>query len=70
MNKYAIYFLVLALFSLFISGLVGVLSSFQYLFPYLLKDSLHFAKLRPIHVVSSVSWIVLAATGIIYWSQI
>jgi len=67
LNKYAIYFLVLALISLFISGLVGVLSSFQYLFPDLLKESLHFAKLRPIHVVSSVSWIVLAATGSIYF---
>lgn len=67
MNKYAIYFLVLALISLFMSGLVGVLSSFQYVFPNLLKESLHFAKLRPIHVVSSVSWIVLAATGSIYF---
>ena len=67
MNKYAIYFLVLALISLFISSLVGVLSSFQYIYPSLLKDSLHFAKLRPIHVVSSVSWIVLAATGSIYF---
>jgi len=67
MNKYAIYFLVLALISLFISGLVGVLSSFQYIYPNLLKESLHFAKLRPIHVVSSVSWIILAATGIIYF---
>lgn len=67
MKKYAIYFLILALVSLFISGLVGMLSSFQYIYPNFLKESLHFAKLRPIHVISSVSWIVLAATGAIYF---
>jgi nitric oxide reductase subunit B len=66
-NKYAIYFLLLALLSLFISTLIGVLSSFQYLFPELLKETFHFAKLRPIHVVSSVSWIVLGAIGSIYY---
>jgi nitric oxide reductase subunit B len=66
-TKNAVYFLTLALLSLFISGLVGVLSSLQYLLPDLFKDSFHFAKLRPIHVVSSVSWIVLAATGSVYF---
>lgn len=66
-NKQAIYFLILALLSLFVSALVGVVSSFQYLYPSFLKETLHFAKLRPIHVVSSVSWIVLAAKGSIYF---
>ena len=66
-NKYAIYFIVLGLFSLAISALIGVLASLQYLFPELLKESLHFAKLRPIHVISSVSWIVLTAMGSVYF---
>jgi len=66
-NKYAIYFLTLALLSLLMSALIGVLSSFQYLYPEFLKEIVHFAKLRPIHVVSSVSWIILGAIGSIYY---
>ena len=66
-NKYAVYFLILALLSLLMSALIGVLSSFQYLYPEFLKETLHFAKLRPIHVVSSVSWIILGAVGSIYF---
>lgn len=66
-NKYAIYFIVLGLFSLLVSAFIGVLASLQYIFPELLKESLHFAKLRPIHVISSVSWIVLTAMGSVYF---
>lgn len=66
-NKYVIYFIVLGLFSLLISATIGVLASLQYLFPELLKESLHFAKVRPIHVISSVSWIILTAMGSVYF---
>lgn len=66
-NKYAVYFIVLGLISLIISAFIGVVASLQYLFPELLKENLHFAKLRPIHVISSVSWIVLTAMGSIYF---
>ena len=59
----AFWFLILALLSLFISALGGVLASLQYIYPHLWKSTLHFAKIRPIHVVSSVSWVVLAAIG-------
>ena len=66
-NKYAVYFIVLGLISLIVSAFIGVMASLQYLFPELLKDNLHFAKLRPMHVISSVSWIVLTAMGSIYF---
>lgn len=66
-NKYAIYFIILGLFSLLISVTIGVLASLQYLFPEMLKESLHFAKLRPIHVISSVTWIILTAMGSVYF---
>lgn len=66
-NKYAVYFVILGLISLIVSAFIGVLASLQYLFPELLKENLHFAKLRPIHVISSVSWIVLTAMGSIYF---
>ncbi len=66
-NKYASHFLVLALLSLFVSISIGVLISFQYIYPDFLKHSFHFAKLRPVHVISSVSWVVLAAIGSIYY---
>ncbi len=66
-NKYALNFVILALLSLLVSVTIGVLISIQYLYPDFLKSSLHFAKLRPIHVVSSVSWIILGAIGSVYY---
>ncbi len=66
-KKYILSFLFLALVSLFISVTGGLWASYQYLHPDFTKDFWHFAKIRPIHVVSSVSWIVLSATGSIYY---
>ncbi|KXO01180.1 hypothetical protein LS48_01550 [Aequorivita aquimaris] len=47
--------------------LFGLTASFQYLLPDFLKETVPFSKLRPFHVTSETSWIVLAATGSIYF---
>ena len=66
-DKLPLYFLLLALIALFLGMLFGITASFQYLLPDFLKENLPFSKLRPFHVTSEISWIVLAATGSIYF---
>ena len=66
-NNSAIYFLILALIALSLGVLFGFLSSLQYLFPEFLKESIPFSKMRPFHVTSVLSWIILCATGSIYF---
>ncbi len=66
-NKTSLYFLIFALTSLLLGVLFGLLSSLQYVLPSFLKEYIPFSKMRPFHVTSVVSWIVLAATGCIYF---
>ncbi|WP_310993991.1 cbb3-type cytochrome c oxidase subunit I [Aequorivita marina] len=66
-SKAPIYFLLLALTALFLGMFFGMTASFQYLMPEFLKEIIPFSKLRPFHVTSVVSWIVLSATGSIYF---
>lgn len=66
-NKVPLYFLLFALIALFLGMLFGLTASFQYLLPDFLKETVPFSKLRPFHVTSETSWIVLAATGSIYF---
>jgi nitric oxide reductase subunit B len=66
-NKSAQYFLILSLFSLILGALFGMFASLQYLFPEFLKEIIPFNKMRPYHVTSVLSWIVLCATGSIYF---
>lgn len=66
-NKLALYFLILAIISLLIGILFGLLASLQYIYPEFLKESAPFNKLRPFHVTSVISWIILCATGSIYF---
>ncbi len=60
-------FIILALFALLFGSLIGLLAGMQYLSPTFLKEFLPFNQLREIHVTSMVSWIVLCATGGIYY---
>lgn len=62
-NKIAIPFFILSLLLLLVGLLFGLLGSLQYLYPSLLKNSLSFAKIRPLHVSSVVFWILSAAIG-------
>ena len=66
-NKIPLYFLIFALTSLLLGVFFGLLSSLQYVLPSFLKENIPFTKMRPLHVTSVVSWIVLAATGSIYY---
>ena len=66
-SKFPLYFLIFAISSLLLGILFGLLASLQYLFPDFLKEYLPFSRLRPLHVTSVISWIILGATGIIYY---
>lgn len=59
-------FLGLAVISLMLGMSFGILSGVQYLLPDFLKNTISFQAMRPLHVTSVVSWIVLAATGGVY----
>lgn len=65
--NFPILFLLIALLSLLLGGFVGMLISFSYLNPDFLKDFIPFNQLRPMHTTAVVSWIVLGATGGVYY---
>jgi len=67
LSKVPFAFLVLSLLALLLGASFGVLLSLQYLFPDFLKMFVTFNKLRPFHVSTVVGWIVLGATGGIYY---
>ncbi len=66
-SKAPIYFLLFAMSALFLGMFFGLTASFQYLMPEFLKEQIPFSKMRPFHVTSVISWIVLCATGSIYF---
>ncbi len=66
-NKIPLFFIVLGLIALLLGLFFGLLSSLQYVFPYFLKNSIPFSKIRPFHTTSVLSWIILTATGSIYF---
>tara|TARA_R110002051_G_scaffold325808_1_gene431531 strand:+ start:4288 stop:5604 length:1317 start_codon:yes stop_codon:yes gene_type:complete len=66
-SKYPIYFLILALISLLIGVVFGLSASLQYIYPELFKEFAPFSKLRPLHVTSGISWVILSAVGSIYF---
>ena len=61
------WFILIAISSLFLGLIFGVLGGFQHMFPDLLKENLSFQKTRPLHAYLSINWIFTAATGIIYY---
>jgi len=66
-NKIALFFLIAALAALLIGICFGLFASLQYIIPDFLKDYIPFNKMRPFHVTTVISWIVLCATGSIYF---
>jgi len=66
-SKTSILFIAFALSALLLGVIFGMLSSLQYLFPDFLKEYVPFTKMRPFHVTSVLSWIVLCAMGSIYF---
>ncbi|MBK9636512.1 MAG: cbb3-type cytochrome c oxidase subunit I [Bacteroidetes bacterium] len=61
-------FITTALLLLVLALCFGLLSVITYLFPYFLKEELGFSALRPLHVSMAIFWIILGATGCIYYS--
>ena len=66
-NKTALLFLIFGLLALLLGMLFGLLSGLQYLLPDFVKETIPFNRLRPLHVTSVLSWIILGATGGIYY---
>lgn len=66
-NKTPILFLTLSITALVLGMLFGLFSAFQYILPDFLKTYIPFSKMRPFHVTSVISWIILCATGSIYY---
>ena len=65
--KTPIYFLIAALSALLLGIFFGLFASLQYIIPDFLKEYIPFNKMRPFHVTTVISWIVLCATGSIYF---
>ena len=66
-NKTPILFIIVGLSALLLGILFGLLASLQYILPDFLKTYIPFTKMRPFHVTTVISWIVLSATGSIYF---
>ncbi len=60
-------FIISALLLLILGALAGVLISVNYVLPDFFKDVIPFNQLRPMHTTSVISWIILAATGGVYY---
>ncbi len=65
--KFPVIFVLLGLVSLLIGALSGVLISLVYIYPEFMKDVLSFNQLRPMHTTFVISWIILIATGGVYF---
>jgi len=66
-NKTALLFVIVGLSALMLGVFFGLLASLQYIAPDFLKDYMPFTKMRPFHVTTVISWIVLTVTGSIYF---
>jgi len=66
-NNYSLVFIILGLCALVFGAFVGVLISLVYIDPEFFKEVLPFNQLRPMHTTSVVSWIILTATGGLYF---
>lgn len=66
-NRYPFYFISVGLIALSLSLLCGLLAGFQYVIPDFIKETLPFNAIRPLHTLFGVSWVILAATGGIYY---
>jgi len=66
-NNFSLGFIILGLCALIFGALIGLLSSIVYIYPDFLKNIIPFNQLRPLHTTTVVSWIILTATGGLYF---
>ncbi len=64
---HSLIFVILGLCTLIIGAFAGILLSLVYMNPAFFKELIPFNQLRPLHTTSVVSWIILTATGGIYY---
>ena len=67
MKKTAFIFIAFALFALVVGAIFGMLAGIQYVQADFLKDYITFNKIRPFHVSTVLGWIILCATGGVYY---
>lgn len=67
MKKISFIFITLSLLALIVGAIFGTLAGIQYVKPDFLKDVIAFNKMRPFHVSTVIGWIILCATGGIYY---
>ena len=68
MNKKTHFsFLILGIISLKLGLFFGLLAGAQYMVPEFLKEIIPFSQMRELHVTMVISWIILTATGCIYY---
>jgi len=66
-NRTVLLFLIAGLSALLLGVFFGLFASLQYIFPDFLKEYISFNKMRPFHVTTVISWIILCVTGSVYF---
>jgi len=66
-GKIGLLFLFVSLIALILGMFFGLFASLQYIVPDFFKEYIPFNKMRPFHVTTVISWIILCATGSIYF---
>ena len=67
MKRTPLIFISLALLALIVGAMFGTLAGIQYVKPDFLKGFLAFNKMRPFHISTVIGWIILCATGGVYY---
>ena len=67
MKRISFIFIAFSLLALMVGALFGTLAGIQYVAPDFLKEVIAFNKMRPFHVSTVLGWIILSATGGIYY---
>lgn len=60
-------FIISGLIVLIMGVIIGILISMNYILPEFMKELIPFNRLRPLHTTSVISWIILAASGGVYY---
>jgi nitric oxide reductase subunit B len=60
-------FVIMALAALSMGVFFGLFASLQYIIPSFLKEIIPFNIMRPLHTTTVIAWVILAATGSIYF---
>ena len=65
--NYALAFLFVGVLALLATLVFGLTASIVYIDPKFYKEFIPFNRMRPLHVSNAIAWIVLTATGGLYY---